>query len=79
MAEERTRTEEPDLELDPRPTAEIDQMRSPDLPEQRNSRLAFLVLFAAIVIAALVIFFGFGEGRRDAADTRAPTQSTAPR
>jgi hypothetical protein len=63
MADELTRPEEPDLELDPRPTAEIDAMRSPDLPEQRNSRLAWLVLAVAVVAAGLVVVFGFGIGR----------------
>ena len=63
MAEERTRPEEPDLELDPRPTAEIDKMRSPDLPEQRNSRLGWLVLAVALLIAVAVIVIGYGIGR----------------
>jgi len=59
MAKDVTRPDEPDLELDPRPTAELDQMRSPDLPEQRNSMIGWALLFAALVIAAVVVVFGF--------------------
>jgi len=63
MADERLSGEpDPDFETDPRPTAEIDRTRHPDLPEQRNSRLAWVLLAIAVLVAVVVMALGYRSG-----------------